>query len=192
MRKSKVETEATRGRIVTTAARLFRKNGIATVGIAELMQRAGLTHGGFYKHFPSKEALVAEACGHALDEKRSELTEAAENAPQGAALEALVTRYLSPIHRDHPEAGCAIAALGGEAARGDSNTRQTLEAGTERLVELVASQLDGGAAETRRAEARGIVASMVGGLIMARATQDAGQSEAVLRNVREFILKRAL
>ena len=188
MRKSKAEAELTRERIVITAARLFREKGIAQVGIAELMKKSGLTHGGFYKHFPSKEVLVADACGHALDEKRSALTQAAQEAPPGKSLETLVKSYLSPAHRDHPGGGCAIAALGGEASRGDPNTQQTMDIGTDKLVELVAAQLDSMPPEAARARARGIVAAMIGGLLMARATVDADKSASILREVQDFIL----
>ncbi|HEX5513380.1 MAG TPA: TetR/AcrR family transcriptional regulator [Gammaproteobacteria bacterium] len=191
MRKSRAEAEATRGRIVATAARLFREKGIEGVGIAELMQQAGLTHGGFYKHFASKDALVAEACGHALDEARLGLAKAAGRAPPEKSLEALLANYLSPAHRDHPEQGCAIAALGSEATRGQTPTRQAMATGTDKLIELVAAQLKALPPEKARAAAQGIVAAMVGALLLARTTGDPTQSAALLEDVRTFILRSA-
>lgn len=191
MRKSRAEAEATRERIVATAARLFREKGIDGVGIAELMQQAGLTHGGFYKHFASKDALVAEACGHALDEARLGLAKVAGRASGEESLEALLSNYLSTSHRDHPERGCAIAALGSEAARGKAPTRQVMAAGADKLIELVAAQLKTLPPEKARTEARGIVAAMIGGLLLARTTEDPALSATLLQDVQAFILSRA-
>src|SRR3954468_7509905 len=116
MRKSKAEAAETRKRIVAAAAAEFRKNGIVATGLADLMKAAGLTHGGFYKHFESKDQLVAEACaeaGRALGERVS------ANASKGEP----VASYLSARHRDDPAGGCPLAALGTELARCDGKTR---------------------------------------------------------------------
>src|ERR1700675_5069720 len=107
MRKWREEAAKTRKRIVTAAAGQFRKNGIVATGLADLMTAAGLTHGGFYKHFESKDQLVAEACAEAVEVLMGRLTAAASAGP-GAA----VAAYLSTVHRDNPEAGCPLAAIG--------------------------------------------------------------------------------
>src|SRR6202171_634726 len=111
LRQSREVARATRQKIVKAAARAFRKQGFAGIGIADLMARSGLTHGGFYKHFASKDALAAEACSSALEASRQALIDAMASAPKGRRLEAILNSYLSIVHRDHPGHGCAIAAL---------------------------------------------------------------------------------
>src|SRR5262244_1986400 len=109
MRKSRIEAAKTRERIVTAAAAEFRQHGIAATGLADLMKAAGLTHGGFYRHFASKDQLVAEATTAALDA----LLEGMAAHP---TVSAAVAAYLSTRHRDNPASGCPLAALGGELA----------------------------------------------------------------------------
>src|SRR2546423_1356238 len=122
MRYEKGHKDLTRARIVKTASRKFRKNGIEAVGIAGLMADAGLTHGGFYSHFDSKETLVREAVTRALDRSRDELTRIAD--ADGGGIEKIIRTYLRPIHRDRPEHGCAAAALISELARHSQPTRK--------------------------------------------------------------------
>lgn len=191
MRQSREVAEETRRRIVRTAAEQFRRHGIAGIGIADVMKEAGLTHGGFYKHFPSKEALAGEAAGWALAATRDELIKAVEKAPEGRGLEALVKNYLSMSHRDNPERGCSIAALGIEAARGDGPARDALVGGYQRLVARVASLIEGRPpAETSRL-AISIVSTMVGALSVARLLEDRAAAEEVLRAATKSILSEA-
>src|SRR3954462_14468956 len=127
MRKSREEAAETRKRIVRAAASEFREKGIVATGLADLMKAAGLTHGGFYKHFESKDQLIAEACaeaGRGLSEKF------AAHPAKGSA----VSSSLSVRPRDNPAAGCPLAALGPELARCDEKTRAVATAGFERLV----------------------------------------------------------
>ncbi len=112
MRMSKVETARTRERIVTAAAAKFRKRGIAVTGLADLMAAAGMTHGGFYRHFNSKDELVAETTATASQKLKGSLLLAAKGG-----IKSVVEKYLSMSHRDHPEHGCQLAALGSELAR---------------------------------------------------------------------------
>src|SRR5277367_6675075 len=114
MRKSREEAAQTRKRIVTAASSEFRKNGIVATGLNDLMKAAGLTHGGFYKHFESKDQLVAEACALAVDALIERLTAAGRSA---AAM------YLSMEHKDNPAEGCPISAIGSELGRSDEKTR---------------------------------------------------------------------
>src|SRR5262245_4422131 len=116
MRVSREQANATRERIVDTAARLFRKKGYDGIGVADLMQEAGLTHGGFYAHFDSKEDLMAAACQRSMEQSvQAWLAAAGKDDP----LKAVAGRYLSKGHRDHPEAAgaCVIAAAGTDIAR---------------------------------------------------------------------------
>ena len=124
MRKSREEAAETRKRIVTAASEEFRKKGIVATGLNDLMRAAGLTHGGFYKHFASKDQLVAEACAEAVETAICERLATASSEGPGAALPA----YLSTGHRDNPAPGCPLSAIGSELARSDEKTRAAVTA----------------------------------------------------------------
>src|SRR5215469_12417578 len=121
---SKAHKEQTRRRVVQAAARAFRAQGIKGVGVAEVMREAGLTQGGFYAHFDSKDALVAAACAEGFQESSNPLLVAMQEAEPGNAVPAYIRGYLSRSHRDHPETGCVIASLGQEIGRGSPETRR--------------------------------------------------------------------
>ena len=170
MRKSREEAAETRKRIVRAAAREFREKGIVATGLADLMKVAGLTHGGFYKHFASKDQLVAEATVAALDSILEEL---------GAhpTVNSAVAAYLSARHRDNPTSGCPLAALGGELARSDKTTRATATAGFVRLVDILAGKA--GTADVRR-RALAAAATMIGAVTMSRLVSDLKLSAEIL------------
>jgi TetR/AcrR family transcriptional regulator, transcriptional repressor for nem operon len=170
MRKSREEAAETRKRIVQAAAREFREKGIVASGLADLMKAAGLTHGGFYKHFASKDQLVAEATVAAMD---SILEELAAHPTVGAA----VAGYLSPRHRDNPASGCPLAALGAELARSDETARAAATAGFVRLVDILA-----GNARTADVRRRALVAAvtMIGAVTMSRVVGDPKLSAEIL------------
>jgi TetR/AcrR family transcriptional regulator, transcriptional repressor for nem operon len=140
MRKSKQEAAATRQRIVMAAATAFRKNGIAGTGLSDLMAAADLTHGGFYRHFDSKDRIVAEACTVAMESLVEQLAGAASRKSPQRRLQTIVENYLSAAHRDEPEDGCPLAALGSELARADEKTRVAATQAFLKLVGVVASQ----------------------------------------------------
>src|SRR5262245_15338757 len=117
MRYSAEHTAGTRRRIVEGAAAALRRRGLAGVGVADLMREAGLTHGGFYSHFPSKDALVAEAVGRAGKQSVKSLQKVIDRAGRRSAWTDIVATYLSADHRDRPNRGCALASLGPELAR---------------------------------------------------------------------------
>ena len=188
MRRSKEEAAATRRKIVETAARQFRKHGVAGIGIADLMAKADLTHGGFYRHFDSKDQLVAEACRHALEGTTREMATAADKAPDGRGLETLLRRYLHKVHRDTPEGGCAIAAIGGEIARADDEARAVMTQGYRSLVETARRQLSHLPPAEAEDRALAIVAGMVGSLMMARMVSDEELSNRILRAARQHLL----
>ncbi|SIN72501.1 transcriptional regulator, TetR family [Singulisphaera sp. GP187] len=180
MRKSKAEAAETRKRIVAAAAAEFRKNGIVATGLSDLMKAAGLTHGGFYKHFESKDQLIAEACaeaGRALAEK------VAANASKGSA----VASYLSARHRDNPADGCPLAALGSELARCDERTREVATAGFERLVGILAGQFAKLSPEEARRRALVSASTMIGALAMARMVNDTNLSAEILQEAEASI-----
>ena len=116
MRISKEEAAANRAKVLAAAARLFREKGVDGIAVAELMQAAGLTHGGFYNHFPSKEALATAASAESLRRSNDGLAAALEEGGL-SALRSYVGQYLSPRHRDHPDTGNTLAALSADAGR---------------------------------------------------------------------------
>ena len=164
---TKEKVAAHRAAIVAAAARLFRERGFAGVGVAEIMQAAGLTHGGFYGHFASKEALAAEACGLAFAESLARLP-----PPDRAvdALAAYLDAYLSALHRDHAEAGCPMPALATEIARQAEPLQTTFGRGVAAFVDALTARLPGGDAAECRARAIATLAAMVGAMALARAT----------------------
>lgn len=184
MRRSKEEAAETRRRIVATASEAFRAHGVEGIGISDLMGKLGLTHGGFYRHFESKDQLLAEACRHALGQTVSELGAAADRAPQGHGLETALRQYLRPLHRDHPDKGCALAAIGGEVARGDRRSRIAMTEGYRRLVDTIVRQLPDLPEAEAEERALAIVSGMIGALAMSRLVDDEALSSRLLRAAR--------
>ncbi|AXE35120.1 TetR/AcrR family transcriptional regulator [Chromobacterium phragmitis] len=171
----------TRRRIVAMAALRFRAEGLAGVGIANLMADLGLTHGGFYAHFAGKDELVAAACGEALRQMAQQWRQRLESAADGTRLAALAEDYLSPTHRDFPDSGCAAAALAGEIARQNPAVRRDFASGLEPLMAILddARRLDGGGMAPEAS-----LALMVGALLLARAVPDAELSRRFLDQAR--------
>ncbi len=157
MRKSREEAAQTRKRIVSAAAAEFRRNGVVATGLNELMAAAGLTHGGFYKHFESKDQLVREACREAVETAILETVAAA--ASKGSGFE---TAYLSTDHRDNPAIGCPLSAIGSELARSDEMTRAAATDGFQRLVEIMAGQFGKIPPDVARRRALVAVSTMIG------------------------------
>lgn len=178
---------ATHRRIVETAAAALREQGLGGIGIAELMKQAGLTHGGFYAHFTSKDALVAEALSLAGGGTRAAMAEAAAAAPPGEALIAIADSYLTSRHREHPERGCVVAALGSELARAEGAAKRKLSAGIGATLDRLAEQAPAGDEAGRRRQATGAFAAMVGGLILARGVESPDQADRILADVRAFL-----
>ena len=177
MRYAPEHNEATRDLIVQAASRLFRKHGIAAVGLAKIMAEADLTVGTFYTHFKSKEALVREALLRSLRARNAEL----EQSLRSADLETAIRSYLSPEHRDGPENGCPVAALAAEVARQPRTTRQTFVTHVAPSLDLVAECLSRQRGEeVSRAEAAALLGLLVGTLQLARATPDRAESGAIL------------
>src|SRR6516225_9034475 len=172
MRKSREEAAQTRKRIVEVASREIRKNGIVATGLNDLMKAAGLTQGGFYKHFASKDQLVAEACADAVDAAITSW--GMEAQPK---INAAVAAYLSTRHRDDPASGCPLAAIGSELSRTNKKTREAATEGFKQLVAVLA-----GKSKTQDARRRALVAvaTMIGAVTMSRVVTDAGLSAEIL------------
>jgi TetR/AcrR family transcriptional repressor of nem operon len=191
-RASRADAAKHRGQVVTAAARMFRERGLAGVSVPELMAEAGLTHGGFYRHFESKESLAGTAClaafGEQFDRVESIITEHPED--RAAAHAELLDRYLSTAHRDDPGGGCANAGLACDAARSEPGgpVRASFATGLERAIDQLARLVDqpAGSAEARRA-AVVEVSTLVGALMLARAASDNPISEQILNTVRTHL-----
>ena len=168
MKVSREQMAINRERLLEIASRLFRERGFDGVSVSEVMQEAGLTHGGFYGHFASKEALAAEAATHALMRTSTRWKATLENRGLDG-LEHIVDAYLSPRHRDHPGAGCAIAALGPELARQAEPVRAAVAAELEHLIDSLAAFLPGADPAERRRQALALMAQLVGAIVLARA-----------------------
>ena len=188
MRKSKQEALKTRERIVAAASEEFRQHGIVATGLADLMAAAGLTHGGFYKHFRSKDELISEAATAAIATTTQAMNAVGSARPGGDGLKRLVTKYLAADHRDDPGAGCPIAALGAELARCDEKTRDAATQGLRDYIGVLASHLDSLEPGEAKNRAMASFATMVGALILARIANDEKLSQAILRNAQEMIL----
>lgn len=185
MRKSREQALETRKRIVATAASEFRKRGVVASGLNELMSEAGLTRGGFYKHFESKDQLVAEACAEALAESRAKLsTFASQGMAQG------VGAYLSTAHRDNPGAGCPFAAIGSELARCDETTRDVATDGFRELVNVMARQFADLTPAVAKRRATAAVCTMIGALTMSRIVNDPQLSAAILKAAEKSLTER--
>lgn len=178
MKVSREQAVRNRERIIDTAARLFRERGFDGVGVAELMKNAGLTHGGFYGHFESKDELMALACERAVGESLAAWARMTEG---GEALPRLLQHYLSPRHRDAPGKGCVVAALATDAARQALPVRRTLTRGLRHHVEALEPLMPGRSRAARQEKALAAYAGMVGALVLSRAVDDATLSDALLK-----------
>jgi len=193
MRRSKAEKAKTRERIVAIAAKRFREEGLAGIGIADLMKEAGLTVGGFYKHFKSRDDLVAEAVGSALGVWKHQVDAAASGGPP-VTYESLVDDYLSEAHRNHPGTGCPVGALAGDIARSDKRTRAVVSRQIRENIELLATLIRGGNKKdkgTARSQAVLTYCALVGAIGVARAVSDAQLSHEILKTVAQLLKNSA-
>jgi len=179
---SRVEAAQNRERIIDAAAKLFRERGFDGIGVADLMKSAGMTHGGFYGHFASKEDLMAQACMRAQETGLNVFRQVVEHDRQNA-LAIIASGYLSPAHRDQTGDGCVLAALGADAARHGTPLRATFTQTVRAAVEILTDLVTGRARRAKRQRALTIYASMVGALVLARAVDDEELSGEILASV---------
>jgi TetR/AcrR family transcriptional repressor of nem operon len=189
MRQSKAEKAKTHKRIVAIASKRFREEGLAGIGIADLMKEAGLTVGGFYKHFKSRDALVAEAIGSTQQLWKRRLDAAASGGPP-ATYESLVDDYLSEAHRNRPGTGCPVAALAGDIARSDKRTRAVVTREIRENLELLSSLiLDKNEKNNGAARSHAVLTycALVGAIGVARAVSDEQLSHEILKTVAQLL-----
>lgn len=176
-RYPKEQKAQTREQIVNAASQAFRAQGIADVSIPALMGQLGLTHGGFYAHFPSKEALVAEACARPLLNRSAALAAAPASVE---TLQQLITSYISPRQRDKPAESCPLPSLAGEIARATPEARRAFTEGLQGYLERIAALLPAEIEQRAPDQELALVASMVGAILLARAVDDPDLSDRIL------------
>jgi TetR/AcrR family transcriptional repressor of nem operon len=191
MRYSKEHKQETHARIVKKASVRLREKGAHGIGVADLMKEAGLTHGGFYAHFDSREALVMEAFGYAMDRSTERWRKLAEQTPPDKRLATIVENYLTPLHRDDPGHGCAVPTLGAEIARESPKTRKAFAAKLEQMIDMMADQVLEVPRKGARKQAVAALATMMGTLVLSRIAGSGELSEEILAAGREAVLGRA-
>lgn len=175
MGSSQADKAASHARIVKAASRRIRRDGIDHIGVADLMKQAGMTHGGFYRHFDSRDELVAEAVAEALAQG-SRRAKASTELDRPAALAAIIDGYLSRLHRDKPETGCAVAALPTDIARADPRARAAYSLQVRSYIEVLTEVTP----DRNVDQAHLILGALVGALLLARAVDDRGLSNEIL------------
>jgi TetR/AcrR family transcriptional regulator, transcriptional repressor for nem operon len=189
MRVSRAQAEENRRTVIDVASRLFRERGFDGIGLSDLMKGAGLTQGGFYKQFRSKEDLVVQATAKAVEQSTAKWAEVLAKAR--SPLRALVRFYLSEPHREELAGGCALAALGPEAARRSPEVRRAFETGIKTQLEVLDDLVTPASGESVRDKSLATLATMVGALILSRAVSDERLSKRVLRAAADAVLRDA-
>jgi TetR/AcrR family transcriptional repressor of nem operon len=191
MRISREKAAENRDKVLGAAAKLFRERGLEGVGVDALADAAGLTHGAVYSHFKSKDALAAEAVRLALHQSMDEWLGLTEGLAGNQAFERLLKAYVSRGHRDVPEAGCSVAAIGGAAPRSTAELREVMHQGVAQFLDILTSFSEGATAADKRSKAIARAAAMVGAVVMARAaSSDRSLSDEILKTVRTELLSR--
>lgn len=188
MRYGAEHKQRTRRRIVEAAARRFRESGYRAAGVDQVMKDAGLTAGGFYAHFSSKEALLAEILGLSLEQVRSQLLEGLEGLSDEEWLRTVVKRYLSRAHRDHPGAGCPLPTLGGEIAREGEEPRLALQTYLQQLVGELTPRVPSAPGLEPEDRLLATLSLLAGALMLARAVPDQDLSDRILQAARRMAL----
>jgi len=177
VRVTREQAEANRENILDVAGTLFRERGYDGIGVADIMKRAGLTHGGFYGHFASKDDLAAEITARVLGREGWLERLTGKRAP---AIADVVRNYLSPRHRDDPGHGCLFAALGSDVVRQPRSVRHAFTEGLRKRVDMIRDLMPGRSAAARRKKAIATMAGLIGALVLARAVDDPEMSNEIL------------
>jgi TetR/AcrR family transcriptional repressor of nem operon len=191
MRYGDTHKEETRKKVLRAAAAAVRARGPDGVGVAEIMAQAGLTHGGFYAHFPSKEALVAAAVEEAFGQSRRHFTRITEGMSADQALASFVDAYVSSEHRDNPQHGCPISTLTSDMPRQGAAVRAAFDAGVAGAAARLEAWLPGQDLLARHSLASSLMSEMAGAVALARAVSDRAMAERLLEATRHHIKARA-
>src|SRR5215510_9973393 len=187
MRYDAEHKQRTREKVLKAAAKAIRARGPDRIGVAEVMADVGLTHGGFYAHFESKDDLVAATIGQMLEESRARLSSETEGRSEADGLRGYINFYLSPAQRDARRTGCPIAALASDLPRMNATVRKHFAAGSERLVTSLAALLEATGRAEPVADARSAFAEMLGALSLARLESNEQRSDEILAGTRAAI-----
>ena len=190
MRYDSEQKQRTREKVLQVAARAIRGEGPDRVGVAAVMAEAGLTHGGFYAHFKSKDDLIAAAIGQMFDEAQARMAHETEGLGPAEALAAYIDFYLSKKHRDARETGCPMAALSCDLPRLTDDARAAFAAGTQQLARGIQGKLSELGREHWEAEGRSMMAELVGALSLARVEPSVTRSNAILADSRQMLKQR--
>ncbi|MGY4831621.1 TetR/AcrR family transcriptional regulator [Sphaerotilaceae bacterium SBD11-9] len=190
MRYDAEHKQRTRERVLKEAAAAIRSEGPDRIGVAGIMARAGLTHGGFYAHFASKDELLVASITQMFDEACAWFEELSQGKPPAEGLSAYVGFYLSRYHRDHREASCPIASMAADLPRLNQAAREAFERGAARLTTLIAGRLDAMGRPDAGVLAVSMLSEMVGAVVLARSIADPDHSTAILRASRQALRER--
>ncbi len=190
MRYDSEHKERTRAKVLKEAARAIKDNGPDQISVAGIMASAGLTHGGFYAHFKSRDDFIAETVAYVFDEASSVVGKVMGDLPPAPALVAYIDFYLSQRHRDSRAIGCPLAALSGDLSRLGPTARTSFTAGFNRLSKALAGKLDALGYEGPNALASSVLSELVGALMLSRATEDATLSRKILDHSRAALKQR--
>jgi TetR/AcrR family transcriptional repressor of nem operon len=189
MRYEKEHKQRTREKVVKEASAAFRLHGPDNIGVVSLMSKAGLTHGGFYAHFKSKDELILAAIAHMFDDQHARFVSLQEGVAPDIALINYIDTYLSPLHREHRDKGCPVVALSGDVSRMSATIRKGFDAGVSRMIQEIASVIGKLNAVDPDALAISMVTEMVGAMVMARAVDDLTLSDKILETAKHNIKK---
>lgn len=187
-RTTQAEFKLTQQRIVKAAATQLLKHGLHGVSLAKVMREVGQTVGGYYNHFPSRQALVLEACELAMDEQTRRWRRACEKCDREVAAREIVAEYLSPRHRDNTGSGCPLPALAADVGREDLEIRQSFAGKLEEMLQALTAR---GNSRHARQQAAALIASMLGAMVLARACAGTELSGEILELAREHLLQEA-
>ena len=191
MRYSREHKQETHDRIVKKASVRLREKGAHGIGVADLMKEAGLTHGGFYAHFDSREALVIEAFAYAMDRAMEHWRKQSDQVAPEKQLTQIVETYLSALHRDNPGHGCSIPALGAEIARESPKARKAFAGKLDEMIEMLADNIPNVPRKAARKQAIATLATMAGTMLLARIAGSSELSDEVLKAGKDSALEGA-
>jgi len=191
MRYSREHKQETHDRIVKKASVRLREKGAHGIGVADLMKEAGLTHGGFYAHFDSREALVIEAFAYAMDRSMENWRKITDEVAPEKRLALIAESYLSALHRDNPGHGCSIPALGAEIARESPKTRKAFAGKLDEMIEMMADYIPNQPRKAARKQAIATLAAMAGTMLLARIAGSSELSDEVLKVGKDSALEGA-
>ncbi|MBR0773654.1 TetR/AcrR family transcriptional regulator [Bradyrhizobium diazoefficiens] len=191
MRYSREHKQETHDRIVRKASVRLREKGAHGIGVADLMKEAGLTHGGFYAHFDSREALVIEAFAYAMDRSMEIWRKITDDVAPEKRLALIAENYLSTLHRDNPGHGCSIPALGAEIARESPKTRKAFAGKLDEMIEMMADYIPNQPRKAARKQAIATLAAMAGTMLLARIAGSGELSDEVLKVGKDSALEGA-